>query len=135
TRLDAPVGGNARPTYSAELKRVYVSAYGSPNGTITAIDADPASFAFRSRIAHFETGPTNMVEVDGERGLLYSANLGDQEVVVYDTGNHRELLRLPTSGNALNVAVDPVTRDLWVSNFGDAGTVDVYRLWSVRPVS
>ncbi len=132
TRFDAVVGANARPTYNAELKRLYVSAYGSPTATITVLDADPASAGYGSVIASIETGPTNMVEIDADRGLLYSANLGDQEVVVYDTRDHSELLRLPTTGNALNVAVDPVTRDLWVSNFGDAAAVDIFRLWPVR---
>lgn len=93
------------------------------------IDADPSSDNYGSMIARIETGPTNMVEVDADRGLLYSANLGDQEVVVYDVRNHMELLRLPTSGNALNLAVDPVSKDLWVSNFSGSGMVDIFRLW------
>jgi len=131
TRFDVAVGGNARPTYNAQLKRLYVSTYGNP-GTITVIDADPRSAGYGSMLARIETGPTNMVEVDADRGLLYSANLGDQEVVVYDANDHRELLRLPTSGNALNLAVDPVTRDLWVSNFSGAAVVDIFRLWPAR---
>lgn len=124
----AAVGGNARPTYNAELKRVYVSGYGSPTGTLSVVNADPSSEGYGRLIDSVETGPTNMVEVDAQRGLVYSANLGDQEVVVFDADTHRELLRLPTTGRALNMAIDPVTRDVWVSNFADASAVDIFRV-------
>lgn len=120
------IGGNARPTYNAELKRVYVSGYSSPTGTISVVNADPSSEGYGRLIDSIETGPTNMVEVDAKRGLIYSANLGDEEVVVFDAETHSELLRLPTTGRALNLAIDPVTRDLWVSNFADASAVDIF---------
>jgi len=124
----ATVGGNARPTYNAELKRVYVSGYNSPSGTLSVVNADTGSEGYGRLIDAIETGPTNMVEVDAQRGLVYSANLGDEEVVVFDAETHDELLRLPTSGRALNLAIDPVTRDLWVSNFADASAVDIFRI-------
>src|SRR5690554_407070 len=114
------VGGNARPTYNAQLQRVYVSGFSSPTGTLSVVNADPSSEGYGRLIDTIETGPTNMVEVDAQRGLIYSANLGDQEVVVFDAETHNELLRMPTTGRALNLAIDPVTRDLWVSNFADA---------------
>lgn len=128
TELEASVGENARPTYNAELKRLYVSAYAAPVGTITVVDADPESAAYGTVIATIETGPTNSNEVDGELGLLYSANLGDRQVVVYDTETHEEQVRLPTSGNALNLGIDPVTRDLWVSNFAQSSITDIFSL-------
>lgn len=127
TQLNASVGSNARPTYNAEQQRVYVSAFGNP-GMITVVNANPQNEAYGRVVDSFATGATNMVEVDAERGLLYSANLGDREVVVYDLESHDELLRLPTTGNALNLAIDPVTRDLWVSNFSDASAVDIFRV-------
>lgn len=132
---EAAVGNNARPAYSAELKRLYVSAYAT-QGTITVVDADPASAGYGKVVETIDTGATNAVEVDGQRGLLYSANLGDKEVVVYSTATHEELLRVPTSGNAVNLAIDPVTRDVWVSNFSSVGKVDVITLTSgqVEPV-
>lgn len=124
TSLDATAPLNARPTYDSELKRLYVASWAA-EGTITAIDADPTSADYGTVIESIATGATNAVAVDGERGLLYSANLGDQEVVVYSTDTHEELLRVPTSGNALNIGIDPVTHDAWVSNFSDAGKTDV----------
>ncbi|MFT4232264.1 MAG: hypothetical protein QM606_05745, partial [Leucobacter sp.] len=125
TELDAVVGANARPTYSPELKRVYISAYNAPTATISVVDADPASADYGTVIDTVETGPTNAVAVDGERGLLYSANLGDQKVVVFDTEQHEVLVEVPTSGNAVNLGIDPDTRDVWVSNFSNAGKTDV----------
>lgn len=129
TELPAAVGENARPTYNAELERVYVAAYGDPAGTITVVDADPASAGYGTVLGSIETGTVNAVEVDGERGLLYAANLGDQEVVVYDAETLDELLRLPTRGNALNLGIDPVTRELWVSNFRDASFANVFTVY------
>lgn len=129
TKLDAVVGENARPTYSPELKRLYVSTYASPAGTISVVDADPASAAYGTVIGTIETGATNSVAVDGQRGLLYSANLGDQEVVVYDANTYEELLRMPTTGNALNIGIDPETHDVWVSNFSAASFVNVFSVF------
>lgn len=128
TELEAVVGENARPTYNAELKRLYVSSFASPEGVITVVDADPQSAGYGTILDTIETGPTNAVEVDAERGLLFSANLGDKEVVVFSTDTHEEVLRLPTTGNALNVGIDPESGDVWVSNFGRAGFVDVFTL-------
>ncbi|GEM_PF-2096361 len=126
TELEAVVGENARPTYDPVLKRVYVSAYADPEGVITVVDADPASAAYGTVIDTIKTGPTNSVAVDGERGLLYSANLGAREVVVYDTVEHEEVLRLPTRGNAINIGIDPVTHEVWVSNFRDTSFANVF---------
>jgi len=128
TELEAAVGENARPTYNADLQRLYVSAYADPAGLITVVDANPESDAYGTVIGTVETGPTNANEVDGERGLLYSANLGAREVVVYDAETLEELLRLPTTGNALNIGIDPETRDVWVSNFSQASVTDVFTL-------
>src|SRR5690606_3420379 len=75
TLLPASVPENARPTYSPELQRLYISSYASPEGTITVADADTDSAAYGEVIDTITTGPTNAVAVDGERGLLYSANL------------------------------------------------------------
>jgi len=126
TELEAAVGENARPTYDPASKRIYVSAYADPEGTITVVDGDPASDAYGTVIDSVTTGPTNFVAVDADRGLLYSANLGAQEVVVYSTEDLSELLRLPTSGNALNLAIDPETHEVWVANFRDASFTDVF---------
>ncbi|WP_157983909.1 YncE family protein [Nesterenkonia muleiensis] len=126
TELDATVGLNARPTYDPVDKRVYVSAWNDE--TITVVDGDPASSNYGEAIEVIETGSTNSVSIDGERGLLYSANLGDREVVVYDTEDFEPQLVLPTSGNAINIGIDPVSRDLWVSNFSNAGVVDVFSI-------
>ncbi|MBO1902821.1 hypothetical protein J4H92_12780, partial [Leucobacter weissii] len=41
--LDGVVGGNARPTFNAGTKKVYVSAY--DDSTITVVNADPADAA------------------------------------------------------------------------------------------
>ncbi|RDE08579.1 YncE family protein [Pelagibacterium lacus] len=128
TLLPASVPENARPTYSPELQRLYISSYASPEGTITVVDADTDSASYGEVIDTIATGPTNSVAVDGERGLLYSANLGDREVVVYDAESFEELHRLPTTGNALNVGIDPATGDAWVSNFSQASVTDVFTL-------
>ena len=128
TELDADMAANQRPTYNAELKRLYVSAYDSKN--LYVVDADPESADYGKLIHTIATGPTNAVEVDGERGLIYSANLGDKNVVVFDAETHEKLLTLPTSGNALNIGIDPVSRDVWVSNFSNVGKVDVFTVES-----
>jgi len=128
TELEADIGENARPTYDPVAKRIYVSAYADPEGVITVVDGDPQSADYGKVIDTVQTGPTNFVAVDAERGLLYSANLGAQEVVVYDADTLDELLRLPTSGNALNLAVDPETHEVWVANFRDASFTDVFTL-------
>lgn len=128
TELAADLPGNQRPTYDSVLKRLYVSSYDAK--VINVIDADPASAGYGTLLDTIETGPTNAVEVDGQRGLLYSANLGDKNVVVFDTDTHEKLLTLPTSGNAINIGIDPVTRDVWVSNFSNAGQVDVFSVIS-----
>ncbi len=132
TELPGVVGGNARPTYNAKLQRLYVATYANPNGTISVVDANPQSARYGQVLETIKTGRTNMVEVDDERGLLYSANLQDQEVVAYDTTTHQELFRLPTKGAALNLAIDPVTRDLWVSNLGDNSFANVFRIQRVK---
>jgi hypothetical protein len=124
TQLDGAVGSNARPTYNADLKQLFVSAYNAK--TITVLDADPESADYGKQIKVINTGPTNAVEVDGKRGLLYSANLGDKNVVVFDTTTYEELVTLPTSGNAVNIGIDPVSRDVWVSNFSSTGKTDVF---------
>ncbi|MGD9738999.1 MAG: YncE family protein [Bauldia sp.] len=129
TQLEAVVGENARPTYSPELKRLYVSTFARDGGVINVVDADPASAAYGTIIGTIETGATNSVAVDGERGLLYSANLGDQEVVVFDANTFEELLRLPSTGNALNIGIDPETHDVWVSNFSSASFVNVFSVF------
>ena len=121
--LDAVVGPNARPSYSPELKRVYSSSY--DENTIAVVDADPESDGYGELIDTIETGPTNAVAVDGVRGLVYSANLGDREVVAFDTENHEQQFAVPTSGNAVNLGIDPQTRQVWVSNFSSAGVTDV----------
>ena len=126
TELDAEMGSNQRPTYNSELKRLYVSSFDTK--TIHVIDADPASANYGKLLKSIETGPTNSVEVDAERGLLFSANLGDKNVVVFDTNTYEKVLTLPTSGNAVNIGIDPVTRDVWVSNFSNAGKVDVFTI-------
>ncbi len=126
TELPAAVPSNARPTYSAELKKLYIASY-DPQ-TITVVDADLASAGYGQVLHTIETGRTNAVEVDAERGLLYSANLQDREIVVYDVNTYAELLRLPTSGNVAHLGIDPVTHDVWASNFGTStgGKADVF---------
>ncbi|WP_150461168.1 YncE family protein [Nesterenkonia ebinurensis] len=119
-------GDNNRPTFDPVDQRLYVSSF--PENTITVFDADPKSSAYGEVLEIIETGATNSVAVDGERGLFYSANLGDREVIVYDTDEFEPQLVLPTSGNAINIGIDPVSRDLWVSNFSNAGIVDVFSI-------
>lgn len=133
TELAAVVPQNARPTYSPEEQRLYISSYADPEGTITVVDANPDSATYGETIESIVTGPTNSVAVDGERGLLYSANLGAREVVVYKTDDFSEVLRLPTSGNALNIGIDPVSKDVWVSNFAQASITDVFSVSYVEP--
>ena len=128
TELAADLDANQRPTYNAELKRLYVSTYASPEGKVYVVDADPASAGYGTIIDTIVTGPTNAVEVDGQRGLIYSANLGDQNVAVFDAETHEQLLTLPTSANAVNIGIDPVSRDVWVSNFSNSAKVDVFSI-------
>ncbi|WP_159501305.1 immunoglobulin domain-containing protein [Microbacterium sp. 18062] len=142
--LPAVVGGNARPTYNAELEKVYVSAY--DDSTITVVEGDVDSDAYGEivKVIDVTTGSsasntgTNAVEVDAERGLLYSANL-DAGVTVYDIANDYEQLSftaedgsvyadVQTSGRAVKLAVNEATGEVWVSNWGSAGTVDVIDL-------
>lgn len=133
TELAAVVPQNARPTYSPEDQRLYISSYADPEGTITVVDANPDNATYGEVIETIVTGPTNAVAVDGERGLLYSANLGAREVVVYKTDDFSEVLRLPTSGNALNIGIDPVSKDVWVANFAQASITDVFSVSYAEP--
>ncbi|MCG2841487.1 hypothetical protein L6Q21_10895 [Sandaracinobacter sp. RS1-74] len=126
--LDQDVGSNARPEYDPVTKRVYVASFGSPSGRISAIDANPASASYGEVLASVEAGQTNALTIDGQRGLVFSANLGDREVAVHDANSLALLLRIPTSGQPVNTAIDPQTGDVWVANRGDAGKVDVIRL-------
>lgn len=142
--LDAVVGSNARPTYNAELKKVYVSAYDA--STITVVEADPASSDYGKalKVIDVRTGAdsnnkgTNAVEVDAARGLLYSANL-DSGVSVYDINNDYEQIEftaadgskfkdVPTSGRSVNFGLDAETGEIWVSTWSSAGTVDIVRV-------
>lgn len=134
TLLDqARVGENARPEYDPATKRLYVAAFGQPNGRITVVDADPASDAYGSVVNSVETGQTNAVTVDAERGVLFSANLGDKEMVMHDLGTLDVVLRIPTSGEPINAAIDPTTRDVWVANAKNTGKVDVIALKAPTP--
>lgn len=133
TELAAVVPQNARPTYSPTDQRLYIASYADPEGTITVVDANPDSATYGQTIETIVTDPANAVAVDGERGLLYSANLGAREVVVYKTDDFSEVLRLPTTGNALNIGIDPVTHDVWVSNFAQASITDVFSVSYVEP--
>lgn len=141
TELAAEVGANARPTYNADTKKVYVSAYDASK--ITVVDADPASGTYgeAEHVIDVTTGSssgnkgTNAVEVDAERGLLYSANL-DAGVTVYDIENGYEQVAftaedgssysdIPTSGRAVNFGLNEETGEVWVSMWGSTGAVDV----------
>ncbi|WP_294930661.1 hypothetical protein [uncultured Paracoccus sp.] len=123
----AEVGANARPEYDPATKRLYVAAFGEP-GKITVIDADPASADYGSVVNAVETGSVNAVTVDADRGLLFSANLGDKEVVVHDLDTLDVVLRVPTSGEPINTAIDPTTGDIWVAHAKDTGKLDVITL-------
>lgn len=140
TALDAVVGPNARPTFNADTQKVYVSAY--DESTITVVDANLASDTYgeTEKVITVTTGTesgqtgTNAVEVDAERGLLYSANL-DAGVTVYDiandyapiefTGEDGTYTDIPTSGRAVNFGLNETTGEIWVSMWGSTGTVDI----------
>lgn len=121
TELDALIPTNARPKYVAEDKRVYVSSYDS--GTISVVDGDPASATYGSVIDQVVDGPTNSVAVDADRNLLYSAGLGDHELKVYDTETLEPLVTIPTYSRANDIAVDPLTGEVWVGYFSFSGSV------------
>lgn len=126
TLFHADGGGNQRPTYDPVDKRLYVASFQA--NTVTVYDADPASSGYGDVIQELSVGTPNAVEVDAERGLFYSANL-DAKVDVYTTDTFERVLTLPNSGRAVNIAIDPVTHDVWVSNWG-TGTeaVDVFEV-------
>ncbi|ALJ21653.1 WxL domain-containing protein [Microbacterium sp. No. 7] len=121
--LAVSLPGNDRPLYDAVTKRVYVSSYGA--GRITVVDADPASPDYGRGVTNFSAPSTNSVAVDAQRGRLYSANLGQQNVTVYDLATFEKVLTIPTSGNAVKIAVDQASGDVWVSNFYPTQSVDV----------
>lgn len=126
TKLAATVGDNARPTYDAVNDKVYVSSFDTR--TVSIVEANDGA-SHGQLLKAIPTGPTNSVEVDTDRGILYSANLGDQEVVGFDINNdYAQVLVLPTSGNAVNMGVNPVSHDLWVSNFSATGKVNVFHV-------
>lgn len=117
--LDAVVPTNARPFYSPGQKRLYVASYNA--GIVSVIDADPASANYGKLITTINSGEVNHVTVDDERGLLYAAGLGQRVVKVYDTETFEQLLEIPTIGRANDLAVDPVTHELWVGYFSFQG--------------
>src|SRR5690606_29443780 len=120
TELDALLPSNVRPKYVAEDKRIYASSYDS--GTISVIDADPASARYGQLIDSVVDGETNMVTVDAERNLLYSAGLGEKTVKVYDTETLDKVLTIPTYSRANDIALDPATGEVWVGYFSFGGT-------------
>lgn len=119
SELSALVPTNARPKYVEADKRLYVSSYDS--GTISVIDADKTSATYGQLLDQVVDGPTNSVEVDAERNLLYSAGLGDKELKVYDTETLDEVVTIPTYARANDIAVDPATGEVWVGYFSFAG--------------
>lgn len=84
----AKVGKNARPEYDPHTRRLYVATFDEPKGKISVVDADPTSPTYGTVLQSIETGQTNALTVDGQRGLLLSANLGDKEVVVHALTNY-----------------------------------------------
>lgn len=141
TELDATVGANARPTFNADTKKVYVSAYDASK--ITVVDADPASDTYgeTEHVIDVTTGSssgnkgTNAVEVDAERGLLYSANL-DAGVTVYDIENDYAPIEftaedgstytdIVTGDRVVNFGLNEDTGEVWVSTHAAAGKVHV----------
>ncbi|MFV0435381.1 MAG: Ig-like domain repeat protein [Leucobacter sp.] len=143
TELAASVGANARPTYNEQLKKVFVSAF--DDSKITVVDGDPASATYGQvekvidvTVSGSGARGTNAVEVDAERGLLYSANL-DSGVTVYDINDDYKQLEftaedgstfsdIPTSGRAVNFGLNPENGQVWVSMQGSSGKVDVLDL-------
>lgn len=121
TELAALIPTNARPKFVEEDKRLYVSSYDS--GTISVIDADKSSATYGQLLDQVVDGPTNSVEVDPERNLLFSAGLADKELKVYDTETLDEVVTIPTHSRANDIAVDPVTGAVWVGYFSFAGSV------------
>ncbi|MGO1181794.1 MAG: YncE family protein [Micrococcaceae bacterium] len=124
TELDATVGLNARLTFDPINQIIYGNAWASPTADITKVDANPSSETYGTALGTIQTGPSNQTAVDPTRGLLYSANLGDQEVVVLDAGDLSVVGAVPTSGNALNMYIDD-DGVVWVSNFADAGKAEI----------
>lgn len=121
TELPALIPTNARPEFVEADKRLYVSSYDS--GTISVIDADKASATYGQLLDQVVDGPTNSVEVDPERNLLFSAGLADKELKVYDTETLDEIVTIPTYSRANDIAVDPVTGEVWVGYFSFSGSV------------
>lgn len=126
--LPAEVGSNARPEFDAATKRIYVASFNDPKGRISIVDGDPASDTYGTVLTSAEAGQTNALTPDPKRGILLSANLGDQEVVVHDIASLDVLLRVKTTGKALNAVVDPETGNVWVSSAENAGKIDVITL-------
>lgn len=124
----AEVGGNSRPEYDPVTKRLYVANFDQPKGRITVVDADTASPTYGTVLNAVETGQVNSVTVDSTRRLLISANIGDKEVLIHNLDTLDVVLRIPTSGEPVNTAVDPKTGAIWVANVGNTGKVDVITL-------
>ncbi len=123
TVIDIPdtgsvVNDNLRPFYDQENDLVYAASYDGQS--VTVVNPDTGAIV----AGPFASGRTNAVTVDSSRDLLYTADLQDRVVSVYDVSNPANpvwKLSVPTSGDAVNMGIDPVTRKVFVANFKGSG--------------
>ncbi|MDQ8047329.1 MAG: hypothetical protein AAGC46_07960, partial [Solirubrobacteraceae bacterium] len=131
------VGSDSRPGYDEADKKLYVA--NSQSRSISVIDLDPAHTAtYRTVIKTIAaTGSPNSITVDPQRHLAYSADLGSKILSVIDTKTDTWVQGIPTTGNALDVDVDPTTGTAYVSSMTTGTTTGVGQLQAVnvsRPV-
>lgn len=122
TELDAVVPSNARPHYSPEDKRIYVASYNQ--GKVTVVEGDTSKPTYGSVLATIDSPSVNSVVADPERGIFYTANLGEQKVIAYSTKTFEKLLDIPTGAKTRpnDVHIDPVTHEVWVGHFSYGGS-------------
>lgn len=141
--LSAKVTHNARPTYDATTKKLYVASYSTvvkngttdtPNGQISVVDADPASANYGKVEKSVQVNYINSVAVDPKRGLLYAAENSARKSLVYKLDTLEKVLEVPSSGRTNDLGVDPVTGEVWVGMFSfqgaDASKTDVFKVFA-----
>lgn len=107
---------------SQDGRRVYVTNSGS--GTVSVIDADPASATYNTELRRITVGsqPTGIaVAPDGRR--LYVTRPGGGSVAVVDTVTNAVAANVSVGGAPRGVAITPDGRHAYVTN--DDGTVSV----------
>ncbi len=115
--IDLPLhvreGGFDHAAVHHESSRLYVAH--TSNDDVDVVDSASDRFL---RSVHGLKGVAGVL-VSDERGLLFTANRGENTVSIFSTGREEELMRLPVGIRPNGLAFNPTRGLLLVANVGD----------------